>query len=57
VALTAQGEWSKLFSNTAFYQQQAYGLARENYDAMADLLIPRAVAYGAGIIPSAEAPG
>lgn len=50
VALTAKGEWTGIFNDTEFYEQQAYGLARINYDEMAKLLIPRAVSYGAGLI-------
>ncbi|MCW9057263.1 MAG: hypothetical protein OQL11_00085 [Gammaproteobacteria bacterium] len=48
VPLTAFGAW-----NDAIQQKTGMDapiLIRENYDAMADLLVPRAVAYSAGLI-------
>jgi hypothetical protein len=48
VALTSYGVWDQFMQ--AQGTQPSYSLNRVNYDAMADLLIPRAVAYSAGFI-------
>ena len=48
VPLTAYGAWSDALQEKT--SGSAYTLVRANYDAMADLLIPRAVAYSAGLI-------
>ena len=48
VALTAFGAWNDALEQAT--SQQSFSLIRENYDAMANLLIPRAVAYSAGLI-------
>lgn len=50
VALTAEGIWSRKFLGLVGYEKQGYGLAKANYNEMADLLLPRAVSYGAGLI-------
>ncbi len=48
VALTTYSLWDQfLLAQSA---SPAYSLNRVNYDAMADLLLPRAVAYSAGLI-------
>ncbi len=47
-ALTTYSLWDQFLESKGI--QPAYTLNRYNYDAMADLLIPRAVAYSAGII-------
>lgn len=46
VPLTAAG----LFRGKTLVGMSQFALVKENYDAMADLLIPRAVAYSAGLI-------
>lgn len=48
VPLTAFGAWNDALQQTT--GQDGFTLIRENYDAMANLLIPRAVAYSAGLI-------
>ena len=48
VPLTAFGAWNDALQQVT--GQDGFTLIRENYDAMADLLIPRAVAYSAGLI-------
>ena len=48
VPLTAFGAWNDALQQTT--NQESFTLIRENYDAMAELLIPRAVAYSAGLI-------
>lgn len=48
VPLTTYGAWDQFL--TAKGEAPAYTLTRINYDRMADLLIPRAVAYSAGLI-------
>ena len=53
VPLTTEGMWYQPladFSTPANAEASGYTLTRPNYDAMADLLIPRAVAYSAGLI-------
>lgn len=51
VRLITQSVWKKaLDEEEVFESPYAYKLKREDYDAMADLLIPRAVAYSAGLI-------
>jgi hypothetical protein len=48
VALTTFGMWDQFLKAKSI--EPAYSLNRVNYDAMADLLLPRAVAYSAGLI-------
>ncbi len=48
VALTTFGAWDQFLEERRFLSR--YTLNRYNYDAMADLLIPRAVAYSAGLL-------
>jgi hypothetical protein len=48
VPLTTFGLWDQFLA--AQSAQPRYSLNRLNYDAMADLLLPRAVAYSAGLI-------
>src|SRR3989344_1547929 len=48
VPLTAIGAWDQFLEQKNLFAR--YTLVRENYDAQADLLIPRAVAYSAGLI-------
>ena len=48
VALTSYGLWDQFMQSQG--AQPSYSLNRINYDAMADLLIPRAVAYSAGFL-------
>jgi len=48
VPLTTSGLWDQFLKEKA--AQPRYTLNRLNYDAMADLLLPRAVAYSAGLI-------
>src|SRR5713101_4044055 len=48
VPLTAFGLWDQSLQNEG--QKLSYTLNMSNYDAMADRLIPRAVAYSAGLI-------
>ena len=48
VALTTYGMWDQFLSSKSLPNK--YSLNRLNYDAMADLLLPRAVAYSAGLI-------
>ena len=48
VPLTTLSVWDGWLQNRGFAKR--YRLNRYNYDAMADLLIPRAVAYSAGLI-------
>jgi hypothetical protein len=48
VPLTAFGLWDQSLQNLG--QTLSYTLNKSNYDAMADLLIPRAVSYSAGLI-------
>jgi len=53
VPLTTEGMWYQPlaeFSTPVNAQAYGYMLTRYNYDAMASLLIPRAVAYSAGLI-------
>ncbi|MHB1142748.1 MAG: hypothetical protein ACYC1T_13465, partial [Sulfuricaulis sp.] len=53
VPLTTEGLWYQPladFSSPANAEADGYTLTRPNYDAQADLLIPRAVAYSAGLI-------
>ncbi len=48
VPLTTWGAWNE--AAQTYGVGERFSLIRENYDAMADLLIPRAVAYSAGLI-------
>ncbi len=48
VPLTTWGAWNE--AAHTYGVGERFSLIRENYDAMADLLIPRAVAYSAGLI-------
>ncbi|MEO5764394.1 MAG: hypothetical protein ABIR52_03715, partial [Casimicrobiaceae bacterium] len=48
VALTSYGVWDQFMERQG--AAPAFTLNRINYDAMADLLIPRAVAYSAGLL-------
>jgi hypothetical protein len=48
VALSSHGLWDQFLSERSFPKR--YTLNHHNYDAQAELLIPRAVAYSAGII-------
>lgn len=48
VPLTTYSVWDQFVRTQA--ARPAYSLNRLNYDAMADLLLPRAVAYSAGLI-------
>ena len=48
VALTSFGVWDQFLTSSS--NLPAYTLHRVNYDAMANLLLPRAVAYSAGLI-------
>ncbi|MGE5171819.1 MAG: hypothetical protein ACM3JC_15765, partial [Rudaea sp.] len=48
VPLTSFGMWDQFLSSKSLPAK--YSLNRLNYDAMADLLLPRAVAYSAGLI-------
>jgi len=48
VPLTTYGIFDQFLEHRGFIKR--YTLNRYNYDAMADLLIPRAVAYGAGLL-------
>ena len=50
VPLTAIGAWDQFLEQKNLFSISRYTLVRENYDAQADLLIPRAVAYSAGLI-------
>lgn len=53
VPLTTEGMWYQPladFSTPANAEAHGYTLTRPNYDAQANLLIPRAVAYSAGLI-------
>ncbi|MEN8131745.1 MAG: hypothetical protein ABFS45_16460, partial [Pseudomonadota bacterium] len=47
-ALTTSGLWDQYLTDKG--EQPRYTLTKTNYDDMADLLIPRAVAYSAGFI-------
>jgi hypothetical protein len=48
VALTSFGVWDQFLTSSS--NLPGYTLHRVNYDAMANLLLPRAVAYSAGLI-------
>jgi hypothetical protein len=48
VPLTTRGLWDEFLEERNL--RPSYTLNRYNYDAMADLLVPRAVAYSAGLI-------
>ena len=48
VALTSFGVWDQFLTSSSNLPR--YTLNRVNYDAMANLLLPRAVAYSAGLI-------
>ena len=48
VPLTSFGLWDQFLTSTS--NRPRYTLNRVNYDAMANLLLPRAVAYSAGLI-------
>jgi hypothetical protein len=48
VALTSYSVWDQFLQARAAVP--SFSLNRQNYDAMADLLVPRAVAYSAGLI-------
>jgi len=48
IPLTTYGMWDQFLSSKSLPNK--YTLNRLNYDAMADLLLPRAVAYSAGLI-------
>ena len=48
VALTSYSVWDQFMQSRSL--SPSFSLNRQNYDAMADLLIPRAVAYSAGLI-------
>jgi hypothetical protein len=48
VALTSYSVWDQFLQSRA--AGPSFSLSRQNYDAMADLLMPRAVAYSAGLI-------
>jgi hypothetical protein len=48
VPLTTLGVWDQFLQEKS--KKPKYSLNRLNYDAMADLLLPRAVAYSAGLI-------
>ncbi len=48
VPLTTHGAWDQFLEERGLLPR--YTLTRPNYDAQADLLIPRAVAYSAGLI-------
>jgi hypothetical protein len=48
VPLTTYGVWDQFLKKKS--AKPKYSLNRLNYDAMADLLLPRAVAYSAGLI-------
>ena len=48
VALTSYSLWDQFLQSRSAVP--SFSLNRQNYDAMADLLIPRAVAYSAGLI-------
>lgn len=50
VPLTTWGVWNEPLKTYNPGGTETFTLIQENYDAMADLLIPRAVAYSAGLI-------
>lgn len=50
VPLTAWGAWNGAAEAATNGQTESFTLIRQNYIAQADLLIPRAVAYSAGLI-------